>query len=328
MKRLRLFAVLLWAWTPASAAILADARLSAPAAPVPAAPAAISALGASALAPAISAAPSLSAAAAPALASAPVFVAAPAAVAAAAAPVVATANGLVRAPDVGAGLAALRRASYPESEEVARLVAAIKAVHPELPISSQNLFLIRDPAMLAQLEIPESAAGAARIVTDGRREVPVVILVASRGVALDAFVEFAVHEAVHLMDGGILRVGHDQLLKHFFAEGWTQTRAVTLANDALSALDRPLTPGHAYHKEIALVDVFSNRHGTSALDALVREGSDAGLREALGARWDLAGRLASAPAAREKRLNALIALVNADAVGPEDERALLDYVGL
>ncbi|NNN04672.1 MAG: hypothetical protein HKL90_02100 [Elusimicrobia bacterium] len=309
MKRLRLLSALLWAWTPASAAVLADARLSVPTMPVFAAPVAVPALGACALAPAFAAAPGLSGAAS-------------------AAPVAATANGLVRAPDVDAGLAALRRASYPESEEVARLVAAIKEAHPELPISAQNLFLIRDPAMLAQLDIPESAAGAARIVTDGRREAPVVILVAAHGVALDAFVEFAVHEAVHLMDDGILRVGHDQLLKHFFAEGWTQMRAVTLANDALSALGRPLTPGHAYHKEIALVDVFSNRHGTSALDALVREGSDAGLRAALGARWDLAGRLASAPAAREKRLNALIALVNADAVGPEDERALLDYVGL
>ncbi len=255
--------------------------------------------------------------------------AAPVADAARAAPaVVGTETGIIRTPSVAAGLAALRSASYPDTEDSARIVAAIKRAHPELPISSANLFLVRDQDMLERLGIPDNAAGAARIVSDGRSEIPVVILVARRGIGLDDFVEFATHEAVHLMDDGILRVTHDQELKHFFAEGWTQTRAVAMANDALAELGRPPTPGRAYHREIALTDAFARRYGTAALDELVRRGRDAGLREALGSRWSLAEAIVASPASREKRLNALIALVNADAVGPADERTLRDYLGL
>jgi len=322
---LRLFAALLFAWAPASAAVLAVERPIVPAAPFASAAllTAMTPFGGASLAPALPAPPS----SVSALPLAAVVCAAPSAVAPAA-PISAAANGLIHAPNIDAGLAALREASYPESAEVAKIVAAIKARHPQLPISAENLFLVRDPEMAARLELPANAGGAARIVTDGTREVPIVILVAGRGVALDAFVEYAVHEAVHLMDDGILRVNHDQELKHFFAEGWTQKRAVELANAVLADLDRPATPGRAYHQEIALIETFAKSHGTAALDELVRGGSDAGLRAALGPRWALAGRLASAPASREKRLNALTALVHADSLSPVDERTLLDYVGL
>jgi len=327
MRRLRLAAALLWAWAPASAAVFAERAVAPLGGFAAAAPAALApALRAPTLAPSLGAA-SLSAPIALS-AAAPAHAAALAPTAAAPAAVAATANGLIDAPDVDAGLAALRAASFPLHDEVARIVAEIKRRRPELPISAENLFLIRDPAMLERLELPADAAGAARIVTDGRREVPVVILAAVKPTSLDDFVEFAVHEAVHLMDDGILRVRHDQELKHFFAEGWTQKRAVEKANDVLASLGRPLTPGHAYHQEIALIEAFVAKHGSAPLDELVRTGSDAGMRAALGSRWDLADKLAGAPTGRAKRLNALIGLVNADAVGAVEEDYLLDYVGI
>ncbi|HEX4046781.1 MAG TPA: hypothetical protein VH309_03055 [Elusimicrobiota bacterium] len=328
MKRLRLWAVLLCAGLPASAATLT--RVVVPSiglsigafsgAPLLSSPASLSA------SPALSApallAPSLTAASAPL----PALEAAPAAAPAFAA----TENGLIRTPDASVGLAELRRASYDMHPQVAEIVARINAAHPELPISAENLFLVRDLDVLRRLEIPEEAAGAARILFDGKREIPVVILVAAHPVGIDNFVEFGVHEAVHLMDDGILRVPHDAELKHFFAEGWTQKRAVDMANEVLAGLGRPATPGKAYHKEIELVNAFIALHGSAALDELVRTGSDTGMRAALGARWDLAERVVSgdggAKAPRERRLNALIALVNAKSVGPDEERALLDYV--
>ena len=328
--------MLLWAGIPASAAVsravLPSIGLS---------------IGAFSGAPALTAAPSLGAAlpalTAPAILAPSLFPAASAPLsdpslvsAAAAAPALAPAalaatdNGLIRTPDVADGLAALRAASHDMHPQVAELVARINAVRPELPISVANLFLVRDAELLRRLEIPEEAAGAARILFDGRSEVPVVILVAARPIGIDNFVEFGVHEAVHLMDDGILRVRHDEDLKHFFAEGWTQRRAVVMANDVLSALGRPETPGKAYHKEIALVDAFIALHGSAPLDELVRTGSDAGMRQALGARWDLAERVVSGDggpkAARARRLDALIALVDAKWIGPDEERALLDYV--
>lgn len=328
MRRLSLLVVLWAAGSPARAAL---ARVALPSAAMSqgafAAPAAlVPPLG---IASRVPSAPAL----APSLPSAlaPLPSAAPSAATAAPAPeIAATENGLIRTPDVAAGLAALRRGSYEIHPQIEEIVAKINALRPELPITAQNLFLIRDPEILRRLEIPEGAAGAARIVSDGRAEVPVVILAAARPVPLDSFVEFAVHEAVHLMDDGILRVRHDQELKHFFAEGWTQKRAVGMANEILTALGRPAVPGAAYHKEIALTEAFIARHGSAALDQLVREGSDAGLRRALGGRWDLAARLVSGdggrPAARERRLDALIALINAESVGPDEERVLLDYV--
>jgi hypothetical protein len=334
MKRLRAFAVLLWAALPASAqvarAILPSIGLSIggfAGAPVLSAPAALSAP-----LPALSASAPLTLALLPA-ASAPIPEAAPA-VAAAAAPassaLAATENGLIRTPDVAEGLVELRRASHDMHPQVAEIVARIKAARPELPISVENLFLVRDVEILRRLEIPEEAAGAARILFDGRSEVPVVILVAAHPMGIDNFVEFGVHEAVHLMDDGILRVRHDEELKHFFAEGWTQRRAVTMANEVLAGLVRPETPGHAYHKEIELVNAFITLHGSAALDELVRTGSDSGMRAALGSRWDLAGRVVSGDggpkAARARSLDALIALVNAKSIGPDEERALLEFV--
>jgi hypothetical protein len=233
---------------------------------------------------------------------------------------------VISAPDLKAGLAELRRASFEVHPQVAALVARIKARYPELPISSENLFLVRDRELLARLGIPDRAAGAARIVSDGRHETPVVILVAPRGVELDDFVEYAVHEAVHLMDDGILRVRHDQELKHFFAEGWTQKRAAAMADALLKEMGRPGTPGKAYHREIALVDAFLAAHGAAALDELVRTGSDEGLRRALGSRWDLAVRLIASEATRGRRLEALTALIAAPSVGEAERLALLDHV--
>jgi hypothetical protein len=333
MKRIRLIALLLWAGLPASAATLTRAVL----------PSMGLSIGAFSGAPAVSAAPSLSAAlpslSAPALftpllpsASAPVPELAPAAAAPALAPAAlsATDNAMIRTPDVAQGLAALRAASHDIHPQVEELVGRINAAHPQLPISAKNLFLVRDLEVLRRLELPEDAAGAARILFDGRSEVPVVILVAAHPIGVDNFVEFGVHESVHLMDDGILRVRHDEELKHFFAEGWTQRRAVVMANDVLAGLGRPATPGKAYHKEIELVNAFIALHGSDALDELVRTGSDEGMRRALGARWDIALRVVSGDggpkAARAKRLDALIALVNAKSVGPADEQALLDYV--
>ncbi|HXT02446.1 MAG TPA: hypothetical protein VN915_17365, partial [Elusimicrobiota bacterium] len=311
MKRLPLFALLLWGALPASAqvarAVLPSIGLAAGGfAAAPVATLAPSAFGA---APALSAPALLSPALLPAAAKT-VPQAAPALPAAAAPAVPAlagTETGLIQTHDVSVGLAALRAASHPLHPQVEEIVARIKAARPELPISAENLFLVRDLSILRDLGIPEEAAGAARIVTDGKTEVPVVILVAAHPVGIDNFVEFGVHEAVHLMDDGILRVRHDEELKHFFAEGWTQKRAVTMANEILVGLGRPGTQGRAYHKEIAMVDAFIARYGSEPLDELVRTGSDAGMRSALGDRWDLAGRIVSGDggkkASRDARLD-------------------------
>ncbi len=237
-------------------------------------------------------------------------------------------TGVVRTPDVAAGLEFLRESSYPLDPQVARFIEAIRKEHPELPVSPERVFLIRDPAVLARLGLPEAAGGAARILTDGRAEIPVVLIAAAHGVPADQFVEFTVHEAVHLMDGGILRVPNGRVLSHFFAEGWTQKRAVEKANDVLPRLGLPRTPSRAYRKEVALADAFLARHGASALDELVRAGSDEGLRRALGSRWDFAVAISRCPAPREKKLNALIALVNAPSFGPAEENALRDYLNL
>jgi hypothetical protein len=95
-------------------------------------------------------------------------------------------------------------------------------------------------------------------------------------------------------------------------------------------MERPATPGEAYHQEISLVDAFIALHGPAALDELVRTGSDAGLRRAFGSNWELASRLISGdggrPGTRARRLDALVALINAKSVGPDEERVLLDYV--
>jgi hypothetical protein len=309
MKRLRLLALLLAAGRPASAAL---ARAAAPV--VAASYGALA--GPAALAPA-----ALSGALLPSFA-ASVPLPPPA--------ISATENGLLRAPDAAAGVAYLRRGSYEIHPQIEEIVAKINALRPELPITAKILFLVRDPEVLRRLEIPEDAAGAARIVSDGREEFPVVILAAVRPVPLDEFVEYAVHEAVHLMDDGILRARHDEELKHFFAAGWTQKRAVGMANEILAELGRPATPGKAYRQEIALVEAFIAGHGAGALDELVRTGSDAGLRRALGTRWSLAERLVSGdggvPAARRRRLDALTALIAAKDIGPDEERVLLDYV--
>ena len=328
--------MLLWAGLPASAAVpravLPSSGLSIGAFAGSPVLSAAPSLGAGL--PALSApamlAPSLSPAASAPLASAASAIPAAAAPALAPAALSATDNAMIRTPDVAQGLAALRAASHDIHPQVEELVGRINTAHPQLPISAQNLFMIRDLEVLRRLEIPEDAAGAARILFDGHSEVPVVILAAAHPVGIDNFIEFGVHEAVHLMDDGILRVRHDEELKHFFAEGWTQRRAVVMANEVLRGMGRPETPGKAYHKEIELVNAFIALHGSAALDELVRTGSDEGMRRALGSRWDLALRVVSGDggpkAARAKRLDALIALVNAKAVGPDEERALLEYV--
>lgn len=292
---MRLLALLLWLGLPASAAV--PRATIPPIGPPLAAGAAIPAIqGLGALPPALSA----------------------------------TENGMIRTPDVAEGLAVLRNASHEPHPLVADLVARIKTARPDLPISVENVFLVRDAEILRRLEIPEDAAGAARILFDGRREAPVVILAAERPVGIDNFVEFGVHEAIHLLDDGILRVPHDEALVHIFAEGWTQRRAIAAANEVLAGLGRPATRGKAYRQEIALVDAFIALHGAAPLDELVRTGSDAGMRRALGPRWDLARRLAASDggpqAPRARRLDALLALIEEKTVGPAEERALLEYV--
>ena len=243
-------------------------------------------------------------------------------------PLVGTGNGVIMTSSLEEGVAELRLGSHEIHPEVAKLIAQIKAARPELPISTENLFMVKDRELLLRLGLPEEAAGAARILSDGRQELPVIILVAVRGVSPEQFIERAVHEAQHILDDGILRVGHNEDLKHFFAEGWTQRRALAKANEILAGLGRPTTSGGGYSQEVSLADVFTSAHGTEGLEELVRSGSDEALRRALGSRWTLAARLASSSAVRERRLNALIALVTAASVGPAEERQLLDYLGV
>ena len=205
----------------------------------------------------------------------------PAPVAAAAQPE----TSVVRVQDVARALADLRAASYPRHEDSDRLLAALAAAHPGLPLDPDRVFLVKDEAALAAYGIPSVAAGAARIVSDGRAEAKIVILVAPRGVSLDDFVEYAVHEAVHLRDDGILRISHERFVEHWLAEGYTQLRSHAMANDSLRALGRPERPNAAYSREVALVRAFIARHGEAPLRELVETGRDDGLRRALGENW-------------------------------------------
>ena len=195
-------------------------------------------------------------------------------------------TGVVRVADLDGALSALRAASFPRHEDTDALVERLAKEHPELPLTPELVFLVKDRKALAAYGIPEVAAGAARIVSDGRSERKVVILAAPRGVGLDDFVEYSIHEAVHLRDDAVLRIPHERFVEHWLAEGWTQLRSHEMANRSLKSLGRPQRPNAAYSAEVALVKAFIARHGEAPLAELVERGSDAGLRRALGERWD------------------------------------------
>jgi hypothetical protein len=194
-------------------------------------------------------------------------------------------SGVVRVPDVPRALAALRAASHPRHQDTDALLAALSKNHPELPLTPDRVFLVKDAAALEPYGVPSAAAGAARILSEGRDEAKIVILVAPRGVALDDFVEYSIHEAVHLADDGILRISHERFVEHWFAEGYTQLRAHEMANASLLALGRRARPNAAYSREVELVRAFIARHGEAPLKELVERGSPAGLARALGSRW-------------------------------------------
>ncbi|MBI4422095.1 MAG: hypothetical protein HY554_00115 [Elusimicrobia bacterium] len=244
----------------------------------------------------------------------------------------ATETGLIGVADIDGALAALGAASYPLGESERALIAGLAERYPALPIAADRLFLVREPRLLARLGIPEDAGGAARILTDGRREVQVILLSAVSPVPLDDFVEFAIHEAVHLADDGILRVPHGEEALHWLAEGYTQLRSHPLANGALAGLGRPARSGwQAYSDEIALVQAVIARHGREPLEALVTRGDAGGLASALGPRWRFMRVLAARRAdgtrpPRARFLAAFKAIVEATAWGPDERAAVLAYL--
>jgi hypothetical protein len=234
-------------------------------------------------------------------------------------------TGVVSVPDVEAALAALRAASYPRHADTDALVERLAREHPELPLTPELVFLVKDGKALTPYGVPEEAAGAARILSDGRGERKIVILAAPRGVSLDDFVEYSIHEAVHLRDDAVLRIPHERFVEHWLAEGWTQLRSHAMANASLKGLGRPQRPNAAYSAEVALARAFIARHGEAPLEELVERGSDAGLRRALGERWDALLALAAedprgAVRQRDYFLKVMQVVVEHPEFGPRDFR--------
>jgi hypothetical protein len=193
---------------------------------------------------------------------------------------------VVRVASVDQALTDLRRASFERHPDTDALIAKLALQHPGLPLDAERLFIVRDVSVLSGYGIPPEAAGAARIVSDGRREEKVVILVAPHGVALDDFVEYSIHEAVHLQDDGILRLPHSRFLEHWLAEGYTQLRAHRMANKSLLSLGRQERPNPAYSLEVAAAEALIALHGEEGLRALVTRGDTSVLARDLGARWE------------------------------------------
>jgi hypothetical protein len=243
-----------------------------------------------------------------------------------------TENGVVLTPSLAAGLAALRAASHPMTPEAASLIRTLAAHHPGLPLSPERVFLIKDRATLAALGLPEDAGGAARLLSDGANEIKVVLLAAVQPLSYDEFVEFSIHEAVHLADEGILRLPHDAGPAHWLAEGWTQLRSHAMANRSLELLGRPPRSGwQAYTQEVELVQRFAERHGSGTLDALVRSGDERPLRAALGTDWDFVKSLwarhqAGERVRRARFLEALTAIARHDGLTEGDRRAVTDFL--
>ncbi len=192
---------------------------------------------------------------------------------------------VVAVANLDAALKTLRAASHPRHETTDGVLAKLSALYPDLPLSPDFVFLVRDPAALAPYGIPSAAAGAARILSDGRDERKVILLVAGQGVSLDDFIEYSLHEAVHLKDDGILRLPHERFVEHWFAEGYTQLRAHSMANAGRRALGRPERANGAYSREVAVIERLIAKYGEAPLKLLVETGSDAGLRRTLGRRW-------------------------------------------
>lgn len=248
------------------------------------------------------------------------------------APLKATENGFVETANMEAGLHLLREASHPMEPNVVDLLGRISQRHPGLPLDPERVFLMKDRAVLDMLDLPSDAAGAARVLSDGKRQEKVILLVAPKGITADDFVEFVIHEALHLMDGGILHVENNRAIEHWLAEGYTQLRAHEMANASLEALGRHARKNPAYDQEVALVRTFISKHGTPALEDLVRNGSSAGLKAALGERWKYVKRLMAfdnrSMKMRADLLSVLYAVIMTPGFGEEHFAHLIDRFGL
>lgn len=247
-------------------------------------------------------------------------------------PLKTTENGIVETEDVDEGLKALRDASHPIEPNIVDLLNRISEHHPGLALNAERVFLIKDQSMLDMLDLPSDAAGAARVLSDGKRQAPVIILVAPKGIAVDDFVEFVIHEAVHLMDGGILHVENSRALEHWLAEGYTQLRAHEMADESLERLGRHARKNPAYDQEVGLARAFISQYGTQALSELVEKGSSRGLETALGKRWAYVERLmrfeSNSMTKRKNLLNALYAVVMTPDFGEEQFAYLVKHFGL
>ncbi len=241
-------------------------------------------------------------------------------------PLKTTETGIIETDDVETGLQALREASHPLDAAGLDLLAKIKEHHPELPLDADRIFLIKDQAMLDTLNLPADAAGAARVLSDGKRQENIILLVAPKGIAADNFVEFVIHEAVHLADGGILHVENARAIEHWLAEGYTQLRAHEMANESLALMGRPTPENPAYDQEVKLVEKFISKYGDEAMKDLVRNGSNKGLQTALGERWKYVKRLMEFDnRSTHKRTNLLNALYGV-LLSPEFGEAQFTYL--
>jgi hypothetical protein len=243
-----------------------------------------------------------------------------------------TDTGIIETGHIETALKALREASHSLEPNILDLLKRISEHHPELPLKAERVFLIKDQAMMDMLGLPSDAAGAARILSDGKRQEPIILLVAPKGIAADDFVEFVIHEAVHLMDGGILYVENERAIEHWLAEGYTQQRAHEMANASLEKLGRHARKNPAYNQEVNLAEAFISKYGTAALEDLVQNGSSKSLQAVLGDKWVYVKRLMEfdnrSMQKRANLLNALYAVIMTPDFKEEQFAYLVKHFGL
>lgn len=232
----------------------------------------------------------------------------------------------VAVPDVPAALAGLRAASFPRDAFLDEVIGRLVERHPGLPLSPERLFIVRDVDALEPYVVPDHAAGAARLLSDGKEEAKIVILRSPKGVSLPDFIERSIHEALHLKDGAVLKVSYDRLVEHAFIEGYTQLRTRRMADRSLADFGLPPTKNPAYEHEIALVEAFIKAHGEAPLKLLVETGGAEGMEAALGERWRGLVALAAADLKSTRRRSDYFArlaqsVVEHEEFGPDSFRA-------
>lgn len=134
---------------------------------------------------------------------------------------------LVRVWNLDAALALLRDRSVPDAA-FPLMVRRLAELNGDLPLDERRTFLIRrEPELLKLLKMPDTADGAARVLTDGRRSLSILIMaVPSRGrMSQREAAEVLLREARRAADSGIFNVPTTEPLSQLLREGYPRDQA-------------------------------------------------------------------------------------------------------